>query len=77
MLGVMSEIFSSAEASVSGDGCFLEVSKTMPLVAGREGGDRGQWPVGHGAVRKLDAPLTPSEVSPWLTAARACSIWTS
>jgi hypothetical protein len=38
MLGVMSEIFSSAEASVSGDGCFLEVSRTMPLVAAKPGG---------------------------------------
>lgn len=37
MLGVMSEIFSRADASVRGEGCFLDVSRTIPFVAGGQG----------------------------------------
>lgn len=68
MLGVMRLIFDDDCESMSGDDDFFSVARTMPLVAASS--SQRCW----GANERYNAPLIPSEVTPWLTAFKAYSV---
>lgn len=69
-LGVMRETLEREEGSMRVEADFFSVARTMPLVAAA----KNQYEIKEYTI-KVFQPLIPKDVTPWLTAFNAYSVY--